>query len=302
MRIDPRRLLDLLAVSRHGSFSGAAEALNVSQPGLSQSIAQLEHGLGVRVLERGRHGATLTEFGKVLAFHARALESLLDRAREETQLHAMGAVGPLAIGITPVTAAGLVPQALAILTRETPDISVTVTEGLDDELVQMLRARELDLVVSRLQAGIEQVESEPLTMADWALIVNPRHPLADRDSISLRELEKVQWVVPAGGSAFRHQMELVFAAAGIAWPVRGISTNSIAAIKSIVMNSERVTVMSPSLTEVECLAGRLRAVPLTDVAPLQPVGMMWRQQDELTPIARRFADALRLVAAQRDQL
>jgi DNA-binding transcriptional LysR family regulator len=97
-------------------------------------------------------------------------------------------------------------------------------------------------------------------------------------------------------------MELVFAAAGIAWPVRGISTNSIAAIKSIVMNSERVTVMSPSLTEVECLAGRLRAVPLTDVAPLQPVGMMWRQQDELTPIARRFADALRLVAAQRDQL
>jgi DNA-binding transcriptional LysR family regulator len=73
MRIDPRRLLDLLAVARHGSFSGAAEALGVSQPGLSQSIALLEHGLGVRVLERSRHGARLTEPGEALVFHARAL-------------------------------------------------------------------------------------------------------------------------------------------------------------------------------------------------------------------------------------
>jgi LysR family transcriptional regulator, regulator of abg operon len=302
MRIDPRRLLDLLAVSRHGSFSSAADALNVSQPGLSQSIAQLEHGLGVRVLERGRHGATLTGFGRVLAFHARALEALLDRAKDETHLHSLGVEGPLAIGITPVTGAGLVPQALAMLGKETPSVAVAVTEGLDDELVEQLRARELDIVVSRLPPGVEEVESEPLMMSDWALIVNPRHPLAGRASVSLGELQDVQWVVPAGGSAFRRQMEMVFAAAGIAWPVRGIATNSIIAIKSIVMNSDSVTLMSPLLTEVECLAGRLSAVPLADFAPLQPVGMMWRKDDELSPVAKRFAKVLRLAAAHRNQL
>jgi DNA-binding transcriptional LysR family regulator len=194
------------------------------------------------------------------------------------------------------------PQALALLVKETPDISVTITEGLDDELVQMLRGRELDLVVSRLRPGIEGVESEPLVMSDWALITNPRHRLASRVSISLREIADVQWVLPAGGSAFRSQMEMVFAAAGMEWPTRGINTNSILAIKSIVMNTESVTVMSPALAEVEVQAGRLRAVPLTDVAPLQPVGMMWRQGDELSPIATRFANVLRLAAAERNRL
>ena len=298
MRIDPRRLLDLLAVARHGSFSGAAEATNVSQPGLSQSIAQLEHGLGVKVLERDRHGARLTEFGRALVFHARALESLLDRAKEETRLRALGIEGPLAVGITPITAAGLVPQALALLARDAPDIAVSLTEGLDDELVAMLRARELDLVVSRLRPGLEDVHSEPLMMSDWALITRPDHPLAERSSVSLGEIADVQWVLPAGGSAFRRQMETVFAAAGLAWPDRAISTNSILAIKAIVMDTECVTIMSPLLVEVEVRARRLRAVPLQDIAPLQPVGMMWRAGDELSPIAARFARVLRLAAAE----
>jgi DNA-binding transcriptional LysR family regulator len=299
MRIDPRRLLELLAVSRHGSISAAAEALNVSQPGLSQGISQLEHGLGVRVLERGRRGATLTEFGRVLAFHARALEALLDRAREETCLHSMGVQGPLAIGITPVAGAGLVPQALGLLTQETPSVSVSVTEGLDDELLEQLRARELDLVVSRLRPGLDRLETEPLLASDWALIVNPAHPLAKRESVSLAELAQAQWVVPQGGSAFRRQMEQVFATAGVAWPLQGIATNSIVAIKAIVMNSDGLTLMSPALTEIECASGRLVAVPLSGVAPLQPVGMIWRKDDELSPIAQRFARLLRRAAAQR---
>jgi len=296
MRIDPRRLLDLLAVARYGSFSSAAEALNVSQPGLSQSIAQLEHGLGVRVLERDRRGARLTEFGRVLVFHARALDSLLGRAKEEMGLRSLGIEGPLAVGITPITAAALVPQALAMLFQESPQVSVSVVEGLDDELMAMLRARELDMVVSRLRPGIAGVDSEPLIMSDWALIMRPKHPLAVRPSIALGDTSGVQWVLPAGGSAFRRQMEVVFSEAGVAWPTCGISTNSILAIKAIVMNTECVTMMSPALVEVECQAGRLHALPLKDMAPLQPVGVMWRSGDELSPIAARFAKVLRLAA------
>jgi LysR family transcriptional regulator, regulator of abg operon len=298
MRIDPRRLLDLLAVARHGSISAAADAIHVSQPGLSQSIAQLEHGLGVRVLERDRHGARLTEFGRVLVLQAQAMEALLDRAKEEMRLRSLGIEGPLSVGITPVSAATLVPRALGLLLRETPSMAVTVTEGLDDELVAMLRAREIDVVVSRLRPRIEEVTAEPLVTSDWALIMQPKHPLATAASVSLRELKDVQWVLPAGGSAFRRQMEIVFAQAGLDWPMRGVSTNSILAIKAIVMSTECVTVMSPALVEVECKVGRLRAVPLTDVAPLQPVGMMWRAGEELSPVAARFAKVLRFVAAE----
>lgn len=297
MRLDPRRLLDLLAVARHGSFSSAAEAIHVSQPGLSQSIAQLEHGLGVRVLERDRHGARLTDAGRALAFHARALEALLERAKDETRLHAEGIEGPLAIGVTPVTAAGLVPLALARFGRESPKAAVSVIEALNDELEAMLRARELDLVVARLRPGLDDIDSEPLQESDWALIARADHALALRPSVALAELGEVRWVLPEHGSAFRHQMETVFDAAGVPWPSHGISTNSILAIKAIVMAGDCVTVMSPALVEVERAAGRLVAVPLRDIAPLQPVGLMWRRGEALSPVAERFAAALRAIAA-----
>src|SRR5437870_1313615 len=104
IRIDPRRLLDLLSVTRHGSFSGAAEATNVSQPGLSRSIALLEREVGQVVLERGRQGARLNTSGASLAFYAEALEALLERAKEDMRLRNLGLEGSLKIGVTPITA------------------------------------------------------------------------------------------------------------------------------------------------------------------------------------------------------
>jgi DNA-binding transcriptional LysR family regulator len=300
MKIDPRRLLDLLMVARHGSFSGAAVATRISQPALSKSIGLLERELGARVLERDRQGARLNEFGTALARHAQALESLLAQSKEEMRLRLLGIEGPLAIGITPVTAVGLVPQALELLTRETPNISVSVIEGLDNEIKSMLRSRELDLVVSRLGVGPEytDIEEDPLILAGWSLITRPGHRLADLPSVSIKALGDVQWVLPAGGSAFRQQMEVVFTSAGLWWPSRGISTNSILAIKAIVMNTDCVTIMSPRLVEVERSAGRLCSVSLTDVSALRPVGLMWRRGEELSPIATRFAKVLRSVARE----
>ena len=298
MRLDPRRLLDLLAIAKHGSFSAAAEANHVSQPALSQSIALLEHGLDVRVLDRDRHGARLTEFGKTLIFHAQALESLLERAKEDTRLRALGMEGSLAIGITPVTAVGLVPLALEMLLRDTPNVSVSVTEDIDDRILSMLRSRELDLIISRLGVSPDysDIESEPLIYANWSLIMRSEHPLASLSAVSLKDLSELKWVLPAGGSAFRQQMENVFMAAGVNWPSRAISTNSILAIKAIVMNTDCVTIMSPRLVDVECELGRLRAVEMSDVAPLPPVGLIWRSNEEHTPIAMRFAQAIRRVA------
>lgn len=298
MRLEPRRLLDLLAIARHGSFSAAAEAIYVSQPALSQSIATLEHGLGVRVLDRDRHGARLNEFGKALAFYAQAIESLLDRAKEETRLRSLGLEGSLSIGISPVTSVGLVPQALEALLKDSPDISVSITEDLDDRLLSMLRSGDLDLVVSRLgtNPGYSDVDVEPLFFADWALIMRGHHPLSNLSSLSLKDLSDVIWVLPADGSSFRRHMENVFMTAGINWPVRAITTNSILAIKSIVMSTDCVTIMSPRLVEVERELGRIHSVELTDLAPLLPVGLKWRAQEELPPIASRFAEILRRLA------
>ena len=304
MRLSPKRILDFLAIVRHGSFSAAAEATRISQPGLSQSIAQLEHALGARILERDRMGARPTALGTALQYHAESLEALLERTSEDMDLRIKGLEGHLAIGITPIASTSIVPEALSALLDETPDITVSVTDGLDDVILDMLRSLRLDIVVCRLnsQNWGEDLAAEPLFNADWAVIVRPGHPLADEKELSLKDLYNEHWVLPAEGSAFRLQMELAFRNANLAWPQTNISTNSILAIKYFIMNTSYVTVMSPQLVAVECAAGRLKAIPLSDIDPLGPVGMIWRRDQELSPIAARFARTLRFTAAGYSQL
>lgn len=300
MKIDPRRLLELLAVARHGSISKAAEVLNMSQPALSQSIAVLEHELKLRVLERGRHGARLNVFGESMVFHAQSLEGLLARATEDIRMRALGLEGSLAIGVTPVSAVDIVPRSLEVLIRDTPGVSVSVIEGLDRELIQMLRIRELDLLVTRLGAEPRHpdIEQEKLFTTNWYLITAPSHALASQGGVRVSDLKDVQWVLPAVGSIFREQIEIVFSSLGLAWPRRGISTNSILSIKSMVMNSNCVSIISPPLVQVEVAAGRLRLIRLKEVSPLPHISLMWRRGEQLPPIAARFAKIIRTIAAQ----
>src|SRR5262252_6965864 len=103
--LDPKRLIDLLRVVEHGSYTRAAEARGVSQPALSNSIGGLERQLGLRLLNRDRRGITPTDYGALLVEHAKTLEALLSRASQELELKRSGLLGSLRIGMTPVAAA-----------------------------------------------------------------------------------------------------------------------------------------------------------------------------------------------------
>ena len=82
--IDARLVAYLLAVAEHGSFIAAADALGISQPALSNSIALLERRLGVRVLERSHKGSTLNDYGEILVRRAASIRSLLGQAERRS--------------------------------------------------------------------------------------------------------------------------------------------------------------------------------------------------------------------------
>src|SRR5260370_1507062 len=142
MDVDPRHLRILLAIAEQGSFTRAAAAQSISQPAMSSAIALLEKQLGVRVLDRGRHGASLNAFGQVLIRHARGLNALLDQAKAEIELKRLRHHGPLLIGGTPVTLIEVLPAAIALLSQGAPRITITVTDGVDAALLEKLRAGE----------------------------------------------------------------------------------------------------------------------------------------------------------------
>ncbi len=298
MSLNPKRLADLLAIAEHGSFSRAATALRVSQPALSLSMSVLEKELGVRVLIRERKGVRLTDYGEILVRSARSLQSTLGQAQEEIRLAQLDTSGPLAVGASPAGAAILIPQALALLSQDRRRYSISIIEGLDDSLIDLMRAGKIDMMVGPLNVDppLSDIEDELLIRDRFMVIMRPDHPARRQESLSLLDLRDARWVLPETGGAFRRQVDALFVAAGAQLPIDCVSTNSINAIKSIVAQTDYLSIMSDDLASADVRAGLLRAVPLSEFRRPRLVGIRRRRDVPLSSVALRFLQALRIAA------
>jgi len=304
MEFDLRQLTNLLAIARFGSFSRAAAEQKTSQPALSNSIKQLERRLGARVLHRGRNGATLTEVGKSLARHARAIRIEMTRAASEASLHAQRISGPLVIGVTPVAVARLVPRTLTRLKREFPSMAVVVHDTVFREAMAGLLDGTIDVMVGPVGVypKVEGVEEERLVVDPLSIIVRGKHPLTRHRSMSLKNLAGADWVLPSDQSAFHRQIEALFITAGMGWPDACITTNSIVAMKSIVMHTDYVTIMPRQLVSLERSKLLLHCIGLNESGRSRALGLSWARDRELSPIAARFAQLIREVARSDPEL
>ena len=120
MRIDPQRLIRLAVLIQHGSFSRAADHLGLTQPALSQSIAQIEKEVGVKLIERTPHGVEPTIYGQVLYEHAKSIDRELAQAAQQIQELAFGQKGALRVGAMVGGAASLSALAVCKLQKRVP--------------------------------------------------------------------------------------------------------------------------------------------------------------------------------------
>jgi LysR family transcriptional regulator of gallate degradation len=299
MAVDPKRLLELLSIAEAGTFTQAAKTRGVSQPALSSSMALLEKSLGVRVLERGRNGAVLTDYGRALATHAQALTTLLARASDEVRLKRQGLQGALAVGASPLACTELVPPAIVRVCRDCPNVHVQIFERPDDQLLHGLRTGELDVVVSPAgpRADPSDVTSEKLLDDVSVVVVRPRHPLARRKKLSLAELRDARWVFPDAHTGMWRHIEALFAAAKVPLPESYLMTNSIVALRSLVMRTDSVSIFSPKLIRLELAARQLISISLHPPPIARDIVMRTRRHVPLTPLAERLVAALRVEAA-----
>jgi len=289
MKIDPRQLANLMSIAQHGSFNRAAAARGISQPALSNSIAQLERRLGVQVLSRTRRGSELTDMGNILLRGAETIDAVLLQASEEVRLRRLGVEGPLRVGVVPSVTLKLMPDVFAVLLKRHPAVELTFTEGLDDQLLPALRSGQLDIVVGPL-AGVfpapDDIAEDPLFDDPFSIGVGPEHPLAGRSSLSLGELRDAPWVLPLPGNNYRRHIEALFMTAGVPWPSNCFITSSLTLVESIVAQTDRVTI----ITELQSIVQnnwRLRSVPLKGGGK-RTIGIKWRKAAKPSAIAANF--------------
>jgi DNA-binding transcriptional LysR family regulator len=201
--LDVKRMKVLREVAARGSFSAAAEALSYTQSAVSQQISALEREAGTMLVERGARGIRLTEAGHALVCHADAILSRL--ADAEAELEALAGLdgGRLRIGGFATAAAAILPPALATFKRRYPNVTLSLTVGEPEDLLDGLRTSDLDLaLVFQYQnvpsctydgmfdgVGFEAVLDDPFRVA-----LPREHPLARRARVPLDAMVDEPWI------------------------------------------------------------------------------------------------------------
>jgi len=156
------RLKVFTLTARYGSFSRAARSLNISQPAVSQNIAELESDIGAELFirEPGKPIA-LTDKGRSLLEYSERIISLYDRLNAELVPGMKPETGKVEMRIAAVRLAAqfILPQAIKKFTSAYPNVSVTVIERTDEETEGMLKDGSADLALTGRELGDK---SEPL--------------------------------------------------------------------------------------------------------------------------------------------
>jgi DNA-binding transcriptional LysR family regulator len=145
--LDVTRLRVLIAVSRHGSVTAAAHALNYAQPSVSHHLARLEAETGTKLVQRVGRGIRLTDAGRLLAERAIEVIGRLDAAENELAVFAGLRAGRLRLAAFPSALGTIVPTAAAILHDRHPGFDLRLTETEPPEALRMLRAGYVDVAL-----------------------------------------------------------------------------------------------------------------------------------------------------------
>jgi DNA-binding transcriptional LysR family regulator len=203
--MEVRRLQQVLAIHQHGSFAKAADALNLSQPSLSRSVARLEDELKAPVFVRTSRGAELTPLGELLVARAERIVAELASLARDAALAAGGETGEVRLGVGTLLGAGFLPRFLDRILDRYPRLRLTVETGDADDLLPRLAAREIDLVLCALgpHVGEPPLVTTRLLTAEMVVLAAPDHPLAGEQAIAPQRLAQFR-CAGAATSVFRN--------------------------------------------------------------------------------------------------
>ena len=145
-----RHLRYFIAVAEEEHITRAAERLGIQQPPLSQQIKAIERELDVQLFRRKPRGVELTDAGRALLAEAKTILANFDRALETTRRTARGEQGRLCVGVAPTAPfLAVVPRAIRAFREAFPLVSLTLEEGLSNEVIERFAEEQMDVAFVR---------------------------------------------------------------------------------------------------------------------------------------------------------
>ncbi len=283
----------LNAVAKARNFSLAAKLVSTSQPALLRSARDLESLLEIRLFEKTSQGIELTRAARVLVQHVNL--AFAEMAQGYAELSALKGVdqGLIVIGSMPLARHGILPAAINDLASELPEVRVSIVAAPYPELLHGLRHGEIDVLIGALRdpVPVEDVEQETLFHDPLAIVARSGHPLTAKKRITVDDLAAYPWVVPEQGIPTRDHFEALLDDRS---PSGGlVESSSIVLIISLLLESDRLTLISRQQIRREQDQGLVITLPYDMSSTLRPIGLTTRRNWRPTATQIRFLKLLR---------
>jgi len=298
-RIRLRDLHILLTVVQHGSMAKAAEHLAISKPVISKTIADLEHVVGVRLVERDRHGAEATPYGAALIKRGIAVFDELREGVKDIECLNDPQTGEVRIGCTPMLAASFVSTVVDRLSRRSPGITFEIVSRPIQELEHELSERKVDLLVARsfsLFDG-ERFDFDPIFDDGEVVVTGTRNRLARRRKIELAELINERWTLPPASDAYVGlAAETAFRACGLPHPRAVVVSDSPHVRMTLLATGRFVSIFPTFAVRFPVMHPGLKILPVKMPLARPAAGVVTVRNRVLRPAVQLFIDTAREVA------
>jgi DNA-binding transcriptional LysR family regulator len=297
-RLRLRDLHILSTVVQWGSMAQAAKHLAMSQPAVSEAIAQLEDALCVRLLDRSPQGVEPTIYANALLKRGLAVFDELKQGIRDIEFLRDPGVGEVRVGCSEFMAAGLLPAIIDRFSSRYPEVVIHVVDALAGmQEFRELRQRNVDLMLARVPEPVvdKDVEVDVLFEERFFVVADVRSPWARRRNITLAELINERWILQPT-QVTRSLFVEAFRAQGLEVPREKVSTVSVHVRTHLVATGRYLIILPGSALRFNAKRWSLKALPVDLRVKPMPTAILTLKNRTLSSVVQVFIEHAREIA------
>ena len=292
------RIQLFVGVAKHQNLAKTAREVHVSASSVCQRLKSLENDFGVKLYRRTKTGIELTAAGETLLEAANDVLTRLETLRVRLHLKVDVPEQILKVGGTYNPSAKHLPSAIATFKKGYPDTKVTFLTCTKAEIEQLLEARKVDIAVIQSPSKSADLVMEPFAVDSLTFFSHPRHPLANKKSLDLLDLNHTSVVIRSGRGTTERFVEKLKS--------RGITLNvslrcvSPDAVKAAVRREMGIGILFHNLVEEELNRKEFKTLKLR--SPITPVGNSFIVYNKKQPLSSAANEFLGVLRSMKDRL
>ncbi len=265
------------AVAESQSFSAAAEKIHVTQPAITLQIKNLEDYYQLKFFERAGKKVFLSEEGKVLfEIASRMLD--LDREAEQVVADLKGlSRGNVRIGTSFSFAYDYLPALLKAFHQKYPKVFLQVSTGNTSQIIEDTLLHKNDVAFVAYHPHNNKLVVREFVKDILVAVIPNQHKLAERESVTLNELNGEPLILREPGSSYRGMVDDVFRKKGIS-PLIVMESASTAAIKGMVESGAGIGILSEHAVKRDVEAGAFKAKRFTEVEMTETFYLIYHRE------------------------